>query len=60
MYRTWDSLREAMPRDLPYAIREVILGNVVVGNLTDHLAVRLAQTIARKLEKPKLTPKEWR
>lgn len=48
-YTTWDDLREAMPSDLPFGIREVILGNVVVGNFTDHFAIRLAQTIGKGL-----------
>lgn len=38
-----------MPSDLPFGIREAILGNVVVGNFTDHFAVRLAQTIGKGL-----------
>lgn len=49
LYNTWDDLREAMPSDLPFGIREAILGNVVVGNFTDHFAVRLAQTIGKGL-----------
>ena len=42
-----------MPSGLPFGIREAILGNVVVGNFTDHCAVRLAQTISKKLQKVK-------
>lgn len=49
LYTTWDDLREAMPSDLPFGIHEAILGNVVVGNFTDHFAVRLAQTIGKGL-----------
>ena len=49
LYATWDDLREAMPSDLPFGIREAILGNVVVGNFTDNFAVRLAQTIGKGL-----------
>lgn len=48
-FSTWDDLREAMPSDLPWAIRESILGNVVVGNFSDHFAVSLGLAISRCL-----------
>ena len=38
-----------MPSNLPFAIREAILGNVVVGNFTDQFAVMLALKIDAKL-----------
>ncbi len=48
-FSTWDDLREAMPSDLPWAIREAILGNVVVGNYSPNIAVWLGLAISRHL-----------
>ena len=50
-FNTYDDLREAMPSNLPWAIREVILSNVVVGNFSDHFAISLGRVIASRLRK---------
>jgi hypothetical protein len=43
-------LRETMPSELPSPIKEVILGNVVVGNFTPEVAMLIAGAIAKKLK----------
>ena len=45
---TYDELRQALPEDLPWAIREVLVGNVVVGNYTPHQALLIGRAIDRK------------
>jgi len=46
---TYEDLREAMPTELPWAIREALIGNVVVGNYTPEISLRLASTIDKHL-----------
>ena len=48
-YRYFDDLRDALPESLPWQIRELILGNVIVGNFTDTEAIKLANIIDKKL-----------
>jgi hypothetical protein len=43
-------LREALPVDLPWAIKELIIANVVVGNFNRWQALAIAQAIANKLK----------
>jgi len=43
----YDYIRAQFPRELPWAIGELLIGNVVVGNLSPHGAVRVGQAIAK-------------
>jgi hypothetical protein len=43
---TYDHMREAMPRELPWAIKEAIGRNIVVGNLSEHQALALSRAIS--------------
>jgi hypothetical protein len=43
---TYDHMREAMPRELPWAIKEAIGSNIVVGNLSELQALALSRAIS--------------
>lgn len=46
---TYDEIRKAMPKKLSWVIKELLIGNVVVGNYSGLTAIRLAETIYNKL-----------
>ncbi len=50
-YRNWDDFCEAIRNvvSCPWAIRELLISNVVVGNLTDLSAINIARTIGKKV-----------
>jgi hypothetical protein len=54
---TYDRLRDVLPSDLPCAVREALIGNVVVGNLSVtgalHVGVAIAERL-RRLEREEL------
>jgi len=43
-------LRKHWPESLPWAIRELIIGNMVVGNFSQAFAADLGFAIAKRLE----------
>jgi len=45
---TYDQLRQALPQDLPWAIKEVLISNVIVGNYTTHQALLIGRAIDEK------------
>lgn len=47
--RTYDDLRKALPTNLPFAMREAIIGNVVVGNFSANDAVIIGFAISQKI-----------
>lgn len=46
---SYDDLRAALPQDLPWAIKEAIIGNVVVGNFTWQTALIIGRAIDKKI-----------
>ena len=46
---TYQDLRDALPSDLPFGVRESSIGNVVVGNLTPGYAVIFGRKLAEAL-----------
>lgn len=48
-YQTYESIREAMPHDLPFMIREALISSVVVGVRSAEDALELAAIITLRL-----------
>ena len=46
---TYQDLRDALPSDLPFGVREALIGNVVVGNLSPEFAVTFGRKLAEAI-----------
>jgi hypothetical protein len=43
----YDYVRDELP-GLPFMIREALIGNIVVGNLTNHSAIQLGRVLIQR------------